>query len=75
MQELHWRTLACLQGTSKLKIGPAVAGRQVKETQSKKKGKEIKGDKRIMPDDIHVNINLVFVRSKYNYSRIERKKR
>jgi len=38
----------------------------------KKKG-DTKKNKRIVPD-IHVNINLVFVRSKNNYSRIERKK-
>jgi len=58
MQGLHWRTLACLQGTSKLKINPAAAGRQVNETQSKEKG-DTKKNKRIVPDDIHVNINLV----------------
>jgi len=39
MQGLHWRIPARLQGTSKLKINPAV-GRQVKDTQKKKvKGK------------------------------------
>jgi len=33
MQTLHWRALACLQGTAKLRISSAVAGRQGKETQ------------------------------------------
>jgi len=59
MQGLHWRTLACLQGTSKLKINPAAAGRQAKETQSKRERKKRgQKNKRIMPDDIHMNINL-----------------
>jgi len=40
----------------------------------KKRGTH-KKNKRIVPDDIHVNINLVFVRSKNNYSRIKKKKR
>jgi len=42
----------------------------------KKKGGH-KKKKRIVPDDIHVNINLVFVhkRKKKIYSRIERGKR
>jgi len=42
-QRLRWGIPARLQGTSKLKINPAAAGRQVKETQQKekkKKGKE-----------------------------------
>jgi len=43
MQGLHWRIPARPQGTSKLKINPTVAGRQVKETQLKKKGRKKKG--------------------------------
>jgi len=45
MHQLHWKILACLQGTSKLKIGPAADGRQVKGTSVTKK-KEKKKTKR-----------------------------
>jgi len=37
MHQLHWKILARLQGTSKLKMGPATDGRQVKGKLSKKK--------------------------------------
>jgi len=36
MQRLYWKIPACLQDTTKLKISPAIASRQVKETQTKK---------------------------------------
>jgi len=79
MQKLHWEIPARLRGTAKLKTSSMVADRQVKETQSKKGGHT--KNKRIVPDDTHVNINLVFVLKKKgkkninNYFRIERRKR
>jgi len=72
MQKLHWEIPARLQGTAKLKTSSPPS----KENSVKKRGDTKK--KRIVPDDIHVNINFVFVQKKKKkncYSRIERRKR
>jgi len=60
MQGLHWKIPACPQGTGKLSISLTVAGRQVKKNSVIEKKREKKGENRqIVPDDIHVIINLV----------------
>jgi len=77
MRKLHWENTNMPARHKQTENRPSGRRSPSKRNSVKKKRREKKGEdknQRIVPDDIHVNIDLVFVRSKYNHFHRKRKK-